>query len=111
MPFDSTPEPDTTVRPEVAICDRMLALLATEDRWCKDRMHKGLSMCAVAALRVACGMRGGESWKTPAGVMAYRIHQRVVGMTGVNLAILNDRRDVTHPDILALIRRVRASFE
>lgn len=112
MPLDDTtgflaPARTRPREKEMAICDRMLELLATPERWCKRTYKTKNSYCLLGALDHSVG-----SYYTTGRYVENQL-RRFSTWDGVFISIadFNDSRKTKHADILALIRRTRASFE
>jgi hypothetical protein len=112
MPFDATPVVQPVHTEELAIVDKMIALLKDPKRWCKRHYTNGHQYCLVGALgQVATG--------DPCCLPADRPHSRAVDhvlrvidrMVPIGVTLFNDLPDTDHSDVMALLTKVRAQFQ
>lgn len=119
MPFDNTSFVESPVKhaEEIAILDRMAEILATPERWCKgckgyrDAAGNYTSFCLIGALHVAHLGVDALSEEDPWDGTTNEIFAALLRATGgVIPARYNDCLTTTHPDVLDLIARTKASF-
>ncbi len=110
MPFDDpTARPDVEVvnREELAVIDRMLALLRTPRAWVKGHQHWHGRYCLIGAFRKARWDNPNAGFVTELEPVWCALERVVAG----NPVLFNDRETTHHRDIIRALRLTRASFE
>jgi hypothetical protein len=119
MPFDGT----ISISPEVALLDRMADILSTPDKWCKGRTEVDGRYCIYGALNIAdhndsaCLSRYSQPvFLNPAAQRVSDRMDEIVLRAGYSFgeyaaSLYNDLKEVTHENILSLIKDVRETFE
>lgn len=109
MPFDSKDFVAAPVCAEIALLDKMSEILAVPERWCKGAAVSpdGSAFCIVGA---ASNAHTHIAWCPPyplINLVLYALNQEV----GYPVSMFNDAPATTHADVVALLSRVRKSYE
>jgi hypothetical protein len=108
MPFDGP----VKVKPEVAIMDQMIQLLATPDMWVKGVLYDGQRKCLFGAfLATDISRKDLKTQQTIFGTVhkALRVEASKRGFNGAIL--FNNDPATTHDDLLDFLATVRQSLE
>jgi len=107
MTFDSTP----AIQLEVEIIDKILDILSTPDRWCKDQRVKGQSFCLIGARTMVFNEYSfGERTDHAKIKVAWALRQEAVRRNFRGVVHFNDFWRTTHSDVIDFLMKVRESL-